>query len=350
MRVRDLTTPALLVDLSAFNANVATMGARWPGVSLRPHVKAFKSTALARRLADAGHSSFCCATVREAEGMVAAGFGEDLLLANELADRRATRRLGALAATGNARITLAVDSVETIEAAVAGGVRDVLIDVNVGMPRCGCGHADAGRLADLARTRGLEVRGVMGYEGHLVMLEDRDLRAGGTEASMAKLLQAHDAVGGDVLSGGGTGTWDLNTWVTELQAGSFTLMDTTYAKVGLPFQQALAVLGQVISTRTVGAIWAVADVGLKALGMDHGNPSIEGMAVWVCSDEQITFALEDASELPSVGDHVLVWPAHIDPTVSQHERMHIVPSLTGQRDQVLDNEIIDVWPIDLRNW
>ncbi|HKY66045.1 MAG TPA: alanine racemase, partial [Acidimicrobiales bacterium] len=104
MRLADLRTPALVVDRAAFDRNVATMAAQRPGDRLRPHVKAFKSTALAHRLAAAGHRTFCCATAREVEGMAAAGLGHDLLLANEVLD---AGRLGAVAASG-ARVTVAV--------------------------------------------------------------------------------------------------------------------------------------------------------------------------------------------------------------------------------------------------
>lgn len=163
MNIADLTTPALLVDVDALDANLADMATALPGPRLRPHVKAHKTTALARRQADVGHAGFTCATIREVEGMVAAGLGQDLLLANEVLD---TRRLGVL----DARITLAVDSEETLAAAVAGGVREVLVDVNVGLPRCGIAPDRAGWLADRARAARLTVRGVMGYEGHLMML------------------------------------------------------------------------------------------------------------------------------------------------------------------------------------
>ena len=114
MKVSELPTPSLLVDVHAFDRNVATMAKRWPGLSLRPHVKAFKSTALAARLAEAGHRGFCCATVREVMGMAAAGLGDDLLLANESLD---LHRLTSLVENGVARITVAVDSTDTIAAA-----------------------------------------------------------------------------------------------------------------------------------------------------------------------------------------------------------------------------------------
>src|SRR5580693_883977 len=157
MRVTDLATPALLVDADVLDRNIATMAEALPGLRLRPHVKAHKCTGLAQRQAAAGHRAFTCATIRECEGMAAAGLGDDLLLANAVLD---ATRLGRLVAAG-ARITLAVDSEQTIAAAADGGVREVLIDVNVGLPRCRCAPEDAGRLADLARRSGLVVRGVM---------------------------------------------------------------------------------------------------------------------------------------------------------------------------------------------
>src|SRR6478752_5900533 len=108
MRIDELPTPALTVDLDLLDANIARMGAAWPGTRLRPHAKAFKSTSLAQRLADAGHTAFCAATVRELAGLAAAGLGSDLLLANEVVD---VGRLQALVeGVPEARITVAVDS------------------------------------------------------------------------------------------------------------------------------------------------------------------------------------------------------------------------------------------------
>jgi len=324
-------TPALVVDLAAFDQNLATMAAALPGARMRPHVKAHKSTALAKRQRDAGHDNFTCATIREVEAMAMAGLGADLLLANEVAD---ASRLGKVAAETGARLTVAVDSEATIVAAAAGGVREVLIDVNVGLPRCGCDPDDAGRLADVARGAGLDVRGVMGYEGHVVGLPDRAERIAKVADAMALLVRAAGDVGGDVISAGGTGTYDINTWATEIQAGSYALLDTAYAQLGLPFTQALTVLATVIS---VSGKYAVADCGLKALGMDHGLPTIEGAKVWFCSDEHITFAPEQSVR---VGDRVAVVPGHVDPTVAYHEVFHVVAG----------GAVVEQWPIDMRGW
>src|SRR5271165_4597504 len=146
--VAELQTPAPLVDAAILEANLARMAQAWPGERLRPHVKAHKCTELARHQRSSGHPGFTCATIREAEGLVAAG----------------------------ARVTVAVDSPATVHAAQRAGLREVLIDVNVGLPRCGCSPDDAGSLADFARGAGLEVRGVMAYEGHTTSSSRRPRR------------------------------------------------------------------------------------------------------------------------------------------------------------------------------
>ena len=327
--LRDLPTPALVVDAAALEHNLATMAAALPDARLRPHVKAHKCTALAQRQAAHGHRAFCCATVREMAGMAEAGLGEDLLLANEALD---LTRLAPL----TARVTVAVDSEETIAAAAraGGAVREVLIDVNVGLPRCGCQASQAGRLADAARRSGLGVRGVMGYEGHAVGLPDRSRREELCEQAMALLCAAHRDVGGDLVSAGGTGTFDINRWATEIQAGSYALMDTAYGALATPFVQAAWIWSTVIS---VSPTFAVADCGLKALGVDHGKPLIEGGEVWFCSDEHTTFTRGAPLR---VGDRVRVLPSHIDPTVAYHERMQVV---SGER-------VVETWSVDLRGW
>jgi D-serine deaminase-like pyridoxal phosphate-dependent protein len=328
----DLSTPALVIDADAFDRNLATMASVHPGARLRPHVKAHKCTPLAAAQRAMGHQSFTCATPREVVGMAASGMGDDLLLANETVDPVRLRAM----ADADAMVTVAVDSAETVRAAAANGITACLIDVNVGLPRCGVSPDRAGALADEARRTGLDVRGVMGYEGHLMMVPDRSERLAQVEAAMALLAAAHADVGGEIVSAGGTGTFDLHqrTSVNEVQAGSYALMDTHYGRQGLPFEQAVFVVGTVISRQDD---WAVADVGLKALGMDHGNPSVVDGTVWFCSDEHVTFATERTVH---VGERVMVVPAHVDPTMAMHEAAWLVR----------DGEVIDRWPIDLRGW
>ena len=353
--VHDLPTPAALVDVDALEHNLSTMASVLPGALLRPHVKAHKSTALAEMQRRHGHRHFTCATVREMVGLANAGFGDDLLLANEVVDVDRLRELAAL--QDDALITVAVDSDTTVDAAAGAGIRHVLIDVNIGLPRCGCTPGDAARLAQRARDRGLVVRGVMGYEGHLMVSDDRSAQQRDTLTAMELLRAAAREVGGDIISAGGTGNHDVHatnrdrTGVTEVQAGSYALMDTYYSTLNLPFRQALTVLGTVISTHEK---WAVIDVGLKSLGMDHGNPSIAGHKVWFCSDEHLTFATDkrdgaatapaDAAvpraPQPAVGTRVRVIPAHVDPTMAMHDSFYLVRG----------DEVLDRLPIDLRGW
>jgi D-serine deaminase-like pyridoxal phosphate-dependent protein len=299
-------------------------------------MKATKCTSLAKLQVESGHLSFTCATPREMIGMAHAGLGTDLLLANETLD---AARLSAMAKLqDSSMITVAIDSEATLDAAAKAGIRNVLIDVNVGLPRCGVLPNLAGALADTARKRGLNVRGVMGYEGHLMMVSDKNDRLAKVAESMLLLQHAAKDVGGEIISAGGTGTYDLheNTGVTEIQAGSYSLMDTQYSQLNLPFEQAVWVVGTVISS---GSSWSVADVGLKSLGMDHGNPSIENQSVWFCSDEHITFATS-TGDSPKVGSRIRVTPAHIDPTLAMHDIAWIVRG----------DEVIDQWVIDLRGW
>lgn len=332
--IDDIATPALIVEHSHFQRNVELMAKERPGSSCRPHVKAFKSTALARELQKAGHNSFCAATTCELEGLVAAGIVDDLLLANETYDYS---RLGRLVESG-ADITVAVDSSEVLQAVIQGGVKQVLIDVDVGLPRCGCDEAEAPRLAETARSAGLRVRGVMGYEGHLMMTADESERRDQVEESMATLLRAHDKVGGEVISAGGTGTYRVNEWANEIQAGSYLLMDTQYDTLELPFEIALTVMGRVISVSNKG--WVVADVGIKSLGMDHGDPIWPGGEVLFCSDEHVTLIPSKGRPVPKIGDLVQIQTAHIDPTVSKHRDMWVVDG----------EKVIDQWPVDLRYW
>ncbi len=328
-----IPTPALVVERVALEHNIATIGQTLPGARLRPHVKAFKSTALAHKLAQAGHHAFTCATVREVEGMAAAGLGHDLMLANEVLDPDLLNRL----ARTDARVTLAVDSAFGVDQAAHAGLKEVIIDVEVGLPRCGCDPSDAGHLADHARSLGLHVRGVMGYEGHLMMIENRSKRTHLVEKSMTDLLTAAEAVGGDIISAGGTGTYDTNTWATEIQAGTFLLGDTQYATLDLPFAQALFLECSVISTSPKG--WQVVNGGLKALGMDHGNPQWADGDIFIVSDEHTTVVAANPETI-TLNDRIRLAPAHLDPTVARHQTMWLVDG-----DQILEQ-----LPIDLRHW
>jgi D-serine deaminase-like pyridoxal phosphate-dependent protein len=178
----------------------------------------------------------------------------------------------------------------------------------------------------------------MGYEGHAVLIPDRAERAAKTMQAMERLAQVAEQVGGHIVSAGGTGTYDCNPWATEIQAGSYCLMDTEYVPHAPAFGNALSLWTTVISVHAGG--WAVLDAGLKALGMDHGNPTVvDAGDCWFVSDEHITFGTR-AERPVAVGDKVRVLPAHVDPTVALHERMLVVEG----------EDVVDTWAVDLRGW
>ena len=349
-----IPTPALVVDQAAMERNIRRMADFFAAGSsrLRPHFKAHKTPEIARRQLAAGScSGLTCATVSEAE--VAAGLCDDILIANEVAGPGKLERLAVLARRG--RVTVAVDSARGVEALsqaarAAGVVVGALVDVNVGQNRCGVSPGDEA-LALAACAAGaahVELRGVMGYEGHLQNLPDRVERDARTRAAMAELVDTAFLLRSrgfpcEIVSAGGTGTHDIGgrvEGVTEIQAGSYVLMDTDYAAVGLPFEHAFAVLGTVVSRPDAGR--CVADCGHKAMTKDHGLPGIKGMpgaAVVGLYDEHAVISLPPGSTV-AVGDRVQLLPSHIDPTVNLHDVFYV---LDGER-------VIDVWPITARGY
>ena len=341
LTVAQLSTPTIVVDIDGLNRNIDIMGNARPGDALRPHLKAHQCSQLAHYAATrSGSRRLCAATLKEVCGAIASGLGEDILLANETLDLGRLKQTVRLAASHDAQLTVAVDSAATIEVArqaAKAGPLAVMIDVNVGLPRCGAALDLVEPLAELAARGGLRVRGVMGYEGHVVGATEREVRQRGVDESMRQLRSAWEIVGG-VSSAGGTGTFDLHDWVEEVQAGSYLLMDTHYANLDLPFQQAAWVLGTVIHSSE----WGVADIGLKSFGMDHGNPTLEGHDLFFLSDEHLTFIPRKPIE---IGPRITAVPAHIDPTMNCHESVAVIerhPEMIGQ------SRVLECWPIDLR--
>jgi D-serine deaminase-like pyridoxal phosphate-dependent protein len=326
---------------------------------LRPHVKAHKTPAIARRQLDGGSCvGLTCATVGEAE--VVADLCGDLLIANELIGPGTCERAAALARVLRHRfgergvLTVAADSITGLErlsaAAQAAGVTlGVLVDVDVGQRRCGVRGDEVVALARQAASQsGLRLRGVMGYEGHVQPERSRVTREALARAAMTELRAAADAVRAaglpcDVISAGGTGTFDISgraPGVTEIQAGSYALMDTDYRDVGVPFEQAFWVLGTVISRPAADR--CVADCGHKSVTKDHALPEVCGIAgarVTALNDEHAVIALP-LSGGPRIGDRIRLVPSHTDPTMNLHDEVYLID---GDR-------VLDVWPIAARGY
>lgn len=319
---------------------------------LRPHFKAHKTPEIARRqLAGGSCIGLTCATVSEAEA--AAAFCGDLLIANEPIGPGKCDRVAALA--GRVRTTIAVDSTAGLEAASAaarhaGVLVGVLIDLNVGQTRCGVlpGAAAVALAKEAAATAGVELRGVMGYEGHVVGLPDRSEREARTREAMAGLVETAAMIRAaglpcDIVSAGGTGTYDISgriQGITEIQAGSYVLMDTDYGRLDLPFEQAFWALGTIISRPDPGR--CVADCGHKAMTKDHGLPTVRGVqgaSVVSLNDEHATLAIPTESRI-AIGDRVCLRPSHTDPTINLHDVFY---ALEGEK-------VVGVWPIAARGY
>jgi len=350
----EVPTPALILDVAALDRNIARMARFFAEGTcrLRPHVKAHKTPEIARRQLAAGSCvGLTCATLREAEAV--AGFCDDILLANEIVTTDKCGRAAALAASR--RVTVAADSMEGVEALAAAARRagvtlGVLVDVNVGQMRCGVlpGEPALALASRVAGTRGLELRGVMGYEGHVQPVRDRAERVSQAERAMAALVEtaARMRAAGlpcDIVSAGGTGTFDISgrvAGVTEIQAGSYVLMDTDYGEVGVPFEQAFFVLGTIVSRPAADR--CVADGGHKSTTKDHSLPrvhGVEGAAVSSLNDEHATIAIPPDSPI-RIGDRVRLIPSHTDPTMNLHD---VIYAVEGER-------VVDVWPIAARGY
>jgi D-serine deaminase-like pyridoxal phosphate-dependent protein len=349
MTIADIQTPALMVDVAALERNIRRMAEFFAAgpCRVRPHVKAHKTPEIARRQLAAGScSGLTCATVAEAEAV--APLGADILIANEVIGRTRCDRVAQLARTH--AITIAVDSVTGLEdvadsARRAGVTIGVLVDINVGQERCGVRPGqEALTLAHrVAGSHGVELRGVMGYEGHVQPIRDRGERearareAIGALVATAELL-LRSGLRCDVVSAGGTGTFDISgslAGVTEIQAGSYALMDSDYRDTGVPFEQAFWVLGTVISRPSPER--CVADCGHKSVTKDHGNPSvhgIEGARVTALNDEHAVIALPPDATV-KIGDRIRLIPSHTDPTVNLHDVFYAIE----------DDQVVGEWPI-----
>lgn len=338
-------TPALFVDLDVFERNLVRMHGFFAdkACDIRPHVKAHKTPAIARLQQEAGGCvGFCCANVWEAEVFAAEGF-DDLLIANEVCDPTKIDRLAAL--SKKTTLTVAVDSRRAADL-LAGTELRVLIDVNVGLPRCGVPPEEAIELARVATRDGLRVVGVMGYEGHATAIEDVDKRAQVARGSMEILLGVADELRREaydisIVSAGSTLTYDVTgtiPGITEVQVGSYALMDTEFAKSS-PFEEALRCLATVVS---VNDNIAVLDCGLKTLTIDHGDPLLPDDVpadVLFLSDEHTTLVTRDGwSAQP--GDRVWVRPSHVDPTVNLHDRLYAYRG----------DEVVEVWDVAARGY
>ena len=368
MAVEDIDTPVLLCDLDALEHNVQMLATHFAtaGKQLRPHTKSHKTPAIASMQMTAGAIGVTCAKLGEAEVMADAGI-DDILIANEVIGRRKIERLMELARRCD--IMVAVDHPDNLEdldrAAESAGVKPrILVEVNIGHNRCGV-DADSEDVVDLCRDAAgkqhLRFAGIMGYQGHVVDLEDKNARETGANECLERLSACVGRVRTagidvDIVSTSATGDYYISTTydtVTEVQAGSYALMDAAYGRLNLGFQHALSVLTTVTSRPTDEQV--ITDAGLKSVTPEHGMPVVklpskegidvgwdpQGLRHLEChslSEEHGRLRTVDGLCHLEVGDLIEFIPGHGCTTMNLHDNIYAVRN----------GRLEAIWPIAAR--
>jgi D-serine deaminase-like pyridoxal phosphate-dependent protein len=359
MKLHELDTPVLLVDLDALERNIARMRdlTAAAGIACRPHAKAHKTPVIAQMQREAGAVGVCCAKLGEAEVLAASGV-DDILITTPVIGASKLGRLMHIA--NQATIAVVVDDAENVaeiaRAAHTAGVRtDVVIEVDVGQHRCGVqpGEPAVGLAQAIAGQRWLNLRGLQGYQGSIQMVASFAERRAATRAAHALLAETAEAVRRagipvSVLTGGGSGTSVIDAaehGLTEVQPGGYIFMDSRYRKIEwdtgdtVPFEQALSLLAGVVSRPAADR--AIVDMGLKAVSSDGGIPvpvDVPGATFAFGGEEHGQLSWNGARCPLALGDKVRFHPTHCDTTVNLHDQ-YIVHR---------GDEVVDVWPIPAR--
>lgn len=348
MRIDDLDTPCLLLDLDAVEHNIATMMAslQGTGVSLRPHFKTPKCPQIAKMQLDAGAIGITVAKLGEAEVLADAGLGP-ILMANQVVGRIKIDRLMALLARG-VDITVAVESEFNVGELADGAARSgqqpaAVIEVDANMHRCGTTTPqETVALARMLLGRGIRYRGIMGYEGHMYGQQEAEPRGELIRGALAAVNEhvealAEAGLAPEIVSTSGTASVDIASHtpgVTELQAGTYVFHDSHHeAFVPGAYRYALTLLTTVL---TVRERYAVCDAGMKSLSGDHG-PSIARDGTFKTgglSEEHAHLRGEGIAVLHA-GDRVELVPSHADTTLNMHDVYNVIRN----------GEVVDQWPI-----
>lgn len=360
MTLDEVDTPALIVDLDAFERNLRRLPERiaGSGVRLRPHAKTHKCAVIALKQIELGAVGVCCQKVSEAEALVYGGV-RDVLVTNEIVGAQKLRRLMSLA--GTARIATCADDPAQIvaldrAAGEAGITLPVHVEVNMGGNRCGVepGEPALALARQVIDARHLDFAGLQAYHGsaqHLRGWEERQAAIAGAveKAAATRDLLAKNGIPCANITGAGTGTFEFEAGsgvYTELQCGSYIFMDADYGRnrdrdggETRAFEPSLFVWATVMSRPTEDR--AIVDAGLKALGMDSGPPTVwdEPAARYDrASDEHGRLAISGATNRLRLGDKVKLVPGHCDPTVNLYD-WYI--GVRGERVEA-------IWPIVAR--
>jgi len=346
MNRHELPTPALLLDLDRFERNVHKMAAfvKAAGKKLRPHAKTHKCPEIARRQVAAGAVGVCVAKVAEAEVMAQAGVRTLLITTEVVGAEKIGRLLSVLERQPEAMVVVDhPDNVRELGAAMsrARRVLNVLVDVDVGGRRTGVQPGEPA--VELARAvvhePALNLRGLQGYAGHCAHVMGWEERRRSSRRHMGRLMKTRElfekhGLPVDIVSGGSSGTFDIDSeldGLTELQSGSYCVMDLDYRRIGGKsggdydaFEMALSVLTTVISVPS--AEMAMVDAGLKAFSTD--KPFVPEAIEWPgveyswAGDEHGRLTLKEPGRLPNLGDRIEFFPPHCDPTINLYDRVY----------------------------
>ena len=343
MLKREILTPALLLDLDAFEANLSRMvdHVHRSGKTLRPHAKAHKCVEIAKRQLAAGARGVCVATLAEAELMSKGGIS-GLLLTSPVADPAKITRIGATGAM------VVVDHIQQVEWYQNTARKlDVLVDIDVGDHRTGASSlaqaleiAEAVDRASNLNLRGLQAYSVVGSHASPAQERTRVSQEVFAYAAETRDAMARKGLATEILSGGSTGTWQIDTALrelTELQAGSFVLMDLAYRRAGLDFLQGITVLATVVSANHESFVSV--DAGTKSFSTDRGYgpeaANLPGSSYRWGGDEFGYVDVDDPAKRPRLGDKLEFIPPHCDPTVNLYSSIY---ACRGDRVEA-------VWPV-----
>lgn len=341
MKISSLPTPALVVDLDLFEANIQQMQAACSqaGKMLRPHAKAHKRLEIARRQREAGAVGVCCATLTELETFSNAGFS--VLLTTPVASSVKTDRIAAL----RGDVTVVVDHPLQVALYDASATQplNVLVDLDIGDHRTGipCDERAIALARTIASSKHLRFGGLQAYSVSGSHTDGHDARRAHSTEAIGRAIEVQRELlrlGFDAtrLTGGSTGTWDIDIAIpelTEMQAGSYPLMDVAYRKIGgVPFAPAMTVLATVVSASHGNRV--TVDAGFKAFSTDRPfGPSALAYpdATWQWAGDEHGFLI--GTTLPALGEQVAFIPPHCDPTVNLHQHLYACRG----------GEVVEVW-------
>jgi len=346
----EIDTPALLIDLDAFERNLKKMSeyCRKNGLLLRPHTKTHKCPVISELQIASGAIGICTAKVSEADVMAEGGIRDILVTSPVVTTYKINRLMNIRKKTSG--LMVVVDNFRNVkdlsEAALSNNLKlDVLVDINPpGMNRTGI--APGKPAVDLSRavlkSEGLRFRGIQCYEGnmqHIHGFKDRRQKnlASMETAAETKRMMEKEGIDVEIFSGGGTGSYNIDhelSGFTDVQAGSYIFMDVQYLAIGgkeFPddhygdFEPSLTVISTAISQPVKGAI--TIDAGIKSLSTAGPKPvpkDITGISYGFMGDEHGQLTFDEPSCDITIGDKVELIVSHCDPTVNLYDNYYCI--------------------------